>query len=132
MSQDFKDKRSLPRLLCDEYFSDCSVSINGVTHTVSSINFHHRGMALFSANRLPDFKQATLSFDYKSPDVQISIQNLEFTLTHAVDMDVGSQYGLAFNYDTVAGTQLEANLKAIEKQLSVNDPGRDRYGLFDL
>ncbi len=132
MSQDYKDKRSLPRLLCDEYFSDCSIEVDGSTHKVTSVNFHHRGMALFTSDRLPEFKHALLSFEYTSPDLKIAIQRLEFTVTHALDMDVGSQYGIAFNYDSMQGTQMEDNLKAIEKRLTINDPGPDRYGLFDL
>lgn len=132
MSQVSEDKRSLPRLLCDEYFSDCRVEIQGEVYKVTSVNFHHRGMALFCANRLPQFKQALLSFEYNSPDLQVTIRNLEFNLTHALDMDVGSQYGVAFNQDSLRNTQVEQNLKAIEQRLSINDPGPDRYGLFEV
>ena len=128
---DYEDKRELPRLLCNNRFINCRIEGNERTYCVTAVNFHHRGISLFSDDPLAGIMKAALSFDYQSDNNHIiSIIGIPLTIVYANETDIGAQYGCKFDLSTVLPGVVQT-LQAIETALQQEQNTDDRYGLFE-
>ena len=130
MSHVRSEKRYLPRLLCKDAFSACSMAIGGTSYEASPINYHRQGIALYTSAPLPDVKDAKLSLSFRKNAEGIEIVDLPVRFVHVNEMDVGCRYGLAFALDSVNDASLIDRLGRIEDVLSEQANSGDRYGLF--
>ncbi len=125
------EKRKLPRLLCDDNFSQCVVIVKDDSIPVQAINFHRRGIALYTPTPLPNVKSAKISFIYRYDEEEIHILELPFRFAHINEMDVGCQYGACFQTKDSQQEFITEKLIEIEKLLKENSNTNDRYGLFE-
>jgi len=120
------ERRSLPRYLCSDDFSDSQLIIDGQNFQLMSINYNRRGIALYADRPLPINNKAQITFSFKAGDVSYEIIDLNCTIRHRLEADIGNQYGIEFsNTDGKAS----ATLTAIESILASLSDDEDRYGL---
>lgn len=131
MNKSNTEKRELPRLLCDDNFSQCVVIVKEDNIPVQAINFHHRGIALYTATPLPNVETANFSFIYQYGEEEIHIMELPIRFVHVNEMDIGCQYGACFQVNNPEHEPITEKLKRIEKILETNSKTNDRYGLFE-
>ena len=124
-----REKRELPRLLCNEGFSDSELAIDNIIHSFQSINYNRKSIGLFGSIRLPEISQCKISFSYKSKGTEINIKALPCILARSVETEVGSQYGLQFQ-DNLINKETTDKLIEIEDLLLKQEKNGDRYGLF--
>ncbi len=122
------DKRLLPRHLCTDKFSNSLLEYESESVQIQSINYNHRGIALFSMNPLPKLDACHISFSYSTGNKTLRIERLPCFFRHVNEMDIGSQYGIEF--DLVTGHSFKHLLLEIEQRLEENVNNGDRYGLF--
>ena len=130
MNNQREEKRYLPRLLCKDVFCGCWLTIDGVNYPANPINYHHRGIALYTLSPLPETQFATLCLSCKKSDERIEIVDLPVKIVHINEMDVGCKYGLSFALDQVTDQTIIENLLSIESVLQALSDTGDRYGLF--
>ncbi len=134
MNQENENKRYLPRLLCNDNFSDCLISIMGKSYKATPINFHHCGIALYTISPIPKSDAAKLTISFQSSDGRILISDLPIRIAHANEMDIGCQYGISFQADKIQDIDsyidVEEKLITIEAALATQNQSADRYGLF--
>ncbi len=126
MSTSASEKRTLPRLLCRDHFSNCAITINKETVDCTPVNFHREGMAIFTPDPLAESDQGCLSFTY---DNRLQIASIVVQIIHVHEIDVGCQYGLWFNPSELA-PETALQLANIELELTQTNNTADRYGLF--
>ena len=125
------EKRNLPRLLCDDNFSQCIVIFKESNTPAQAINFHHRGIALYTPTPLQNVESADISFIYAYDDEKITITGLPIRFVHINEMDVGCQYGASFQTKDAQHSAIIEKLKRIEHFLKIHNETNDRYGLFE-
>ena len=101
--------------------------MGGVNEIAKSINFNRNGIGIFISERLPGFNRGEISFSYLMDDEEIEIHRLPFLLVYANETEVGAQYGLKFELETVAPDILD-QLRQIEAALGQASTA-NRYGL---
>lgn len=125
------EKRKLPRLLCDDAFGDSTLHFGTTKISVKSINFNHKGICVYSYQRLPDTPPEKISFTYKSHAKELSINGLLCEVVYSQFTEAGDQFGIRFLLNE-ASKDLQKNLHLIEEQLEANASSEDRYGLFGV
>jgi hypothetical protein len=123
------ERRTLPRYLCTDEFSHVQMQFADAEFTLMSINFHRRGIALFTEKILPEITQAVISFSYQHSSEVIKIEQLPCLIKHRHETEVGHQYGIEFDTDQRTAPNFKARLKQIEKALAAAAHLNDRYGL---
>jgi len=121
------EKRQLQRLLCSENFSNCLLKMGDTKEIAKSINYNRNGIGIFVNERLPRFNRGEISFSYLDGDGEIEIHGLPFLLVYVNETEVGAQYGLKFELETVTQQTLD-QLRQIETALSL-EANTNRYGL---
>jgi hypothetical protein len=110
------EKRQFPRYLCPDEFSDTVLYLAGHIYTLVSVNFNHRGMALYSHQRLPETTACYLSFQYRLEHQLIVINQLPSIICYRVETEVGHQYGIKFDRSQL-NEDYQTQLLQIEQHL---------------
>lgn|GEM_PF-2502080 len=124
------NRRHLTRYLCGENFSDSTVKTAAGCRTVTSVNFNHCGIALFSQQPLPDVSHFYISFCLSTDEADIRVDELFCELRYSRDSDIGFQYGVRFLPPADEESELLSRLLRIEAYLAQHVDEEDRYGLF--
>ncbi len=120
------DKRRLPRYLCSELFSDTVMHFMGDIHVMVSVNFNHKGIALYSPNRLQEQSECYLSFQYNLDNRLIVLNQIPAIIRYRFETEVGHQYGIQFNIEQFRDLDLD-KLKQIEHDLASHQSIEDRW-----
>ena len=127
-----KERRTLPRYLCTEHFSESSLRIEGNSFILMSINFNRSGIALFTDKMLPQQNNARISFEFTDGKSILKISELPCIIRHRHETEVGHQYGIQFELIQPSADSMKEQLHNIELALAKNANDEDRYGLHNL
>lgn len=123
------ERRLLPRLLCNQYFSRVVLTFPHTMLEADAINFNYLGIGLFGAERLPADSTCNVNFHYVDNLHSMEFKNISSIVIYKNETEVGCQAGLRFDYDALDAMQKAQlqKLHDIVQALQLNG----RYGLWE-
>lgn len=100
--QNFHEKRTLPRLLCDESFSPVTLRFGSQCIIVNGINFNYLGLGLFGPDRLPAEQHCQLDFSYCNAESIALFSALPAIVVFSSHTEVGCQIGIHFDEQKIS------------------------------
>lgn len=124
-----EERRSIPRYLCSDDFSDSQVTINSQVFNLISTNFNRNGLALYASERLPEGKSCSVSFSFEYGEGTIQLRDVPSEIRHRHETEVGCQYGIKFLTENSTDDAQFNLLILVEEFLEASSDNTDRYGL---
>jgi hypothetical protein len=127
------ERRKIPRYLCSDQFSDSLLVVGSREFSLISVNFNRFGIGLYSNINLSEINeqdQALISFQLKTEQQEISIEQLPCKIVRIRESDVGHQYGISFPKTVNKRKSYTESLILIEENLENKNSPENRYGIF--
>jgi len=124
-----EDQRRLPRYLCPEEFSDTIIKAEGKQYQFVSLNYNSLGVAVYSHQKLPEFRNCTLTFSLALEDKTFDVHEIPSFVHYRIETENGHQYGIEFQLIAISDFTLRRNLIEIERQLKLRDNPENRWNL---